>query len=113
MGPISGSVMRVSSLSTGDIVTVHVPGNRHDGARCVYIGPWDDREGHTYHFVCHLHDSPTRSNRGLLWYAKGQQSGWDIENLRPFGAKAFFCGGCQQWLEGSLDYLCESCREKE
>lgn len=97
-------------MTTGDIVVIRSRGNMHDGARCVYLGPWTNGDGHTFHFVRHLHDSPTKSGRGRLWYAKGQQTGWDIESLQLFGARAFFCGGCEQWREGLLDYLCEGCR---
>lgn len=101
---------------TGEIVTIRQKGNMHDGARCVYLGPWKSYEDMTFHYVKHLHDSPTKSERGLLWYIKGQETGWDIESLHLDSVikRASFCAECDDWVEtDNLDFLCERCRDEQ
>jgi hypothetical protein len=99
-------------MNTGDVVYIDFPGNNHNGARCVYLGPWDsgvDRGVGVFHGVIHLHGS-VRADSGHYWYTKGQETYWDRENLYPTGEKASFCAGCDQWFVGE-GYLCQFCEE--
>lgn len=90
----------MSVVQTGDIVRIVEQGNVHDGALCVYIGPWQD-----LHFVNHL----TTSRKGdKLWYRQGQETGWYFDQLRETGKKASWCANCEQWFAGE-GYLCQDC----
>jgi hypothetical protein len=99
-------------LTTGDVVRIYHPGNMHHEARCVYLGPWTNREGFTYYGVVHMHGSPTKSESGRFWYTKGQETHWNENDLQPTGEKACFCADCDQWFVGE-GYLCYFCKDNQ